>query len=73
MEINFDDVQCLRYELGEVPKTTVKKYLPIGSNIVKHIVEIEPCSYESFCSFFAKYSRCPTWDEIKVKYRREDT
>ena len=66
------DIYCLLFERGGTINFINKKRQPSGSPIIQAVPVKADCSYQIGCPFVYKYHRCPTWEEIQLKYRLED-
>lgn len=66
------DIYCPLFERGGSINFINEKYKPRGSSVVQAVFVRADCSYKTACPFVEKYNRCPTWEEIQLKYRQED-
>ena len=62
------DIQCLLFEGGATINFKNRKYQPLGSAVIQATLESATCSQKSTCNFRFKHGRCPTKEEIKLKY-----
>lgn len=66
------DIYCPLFEHGGAINFINEERQTVNSPIIQAKPVDVICSYESVCPFRNKYQCCPTWEEIKLKYRRED-